>query len=51
MREARAFALSIYLMGGMPYLLLSAFGIYAYRAVRKQNHFDQAGNNAETSDP
>ena len=36
MREARAYAKSIYLMAGMPYLLLTAFGVYAYRAVRAQ---------------
>jgi hypothetical protein len=34
MREARAYAKSIYLMAGMPYLLLTAFGIYAVRAVK-----------------
>jgi hypothetical protein len=36
MREARAYAKSIYLMAGMPYLLLSGFGIYVYRAMRAQ---------------
>ncbi len=34
MRESKAYAKSIYLMLGMPYLLLTAFGIYAYRATR-----------------
>lgn len=37
MREARAYAKSIYLIGGMPYLLFAAFGVYAYRATRKQH--------------
>jgi len=36
MREARAYAKSIYLMAGMPYLLLTAFGVYAYRSLRSQ---------------
>ena len=36
MREARAYAKSIYLMAGMPYLLLSGFGVYVYRAMRAQ---------------
>ena len=36
MREARAYAKSIYLMAGMPYLLLTAFGVYTYRAMRSQ---------------
>jgi hypothetical protein len=44
MREARAYAKSIYLMAGMPYLLLGAFGIYAYRAVKT------ARNQAEGDD-
>lgn len=38
MREARAYAKSIYLMAGMPYLLLTAFGIYAYRATRMRKN-------------
>ncbi len=34
MRESRAYTQSIYLMLGMPYLLLAGFGLMAYRAVR-----------------
>ena len=36
MRESRAYAKSIYLMAGMPYLLLGGFGLYVYRALRAQ---------------
>jgi hypothetical protein len=34
-REARAYNNSIYLMVGMPYLLLGAFGFYVYRGLKK----------------
>ena len=33
--EARAYNQSIYLMVGMPYLLLGAFGFYVYRGLKK----------------
>jgi hypothetical protein len=33
--EARAYNDSIYLMVGMPYLLLGAFGFYVYRGLNK----------------
>lgn len=36
LREAKAYAASIYLMAGMPYLLLGGFGLWAYRAARKK---------------
>jgi hypothetical protein len=35
MREASAYNNSIYLMVGMPYLLLGAFGFYVYRGLKK----------------
>ncbi len=34
-REASAYNNSIYLMVGMPYLLLGAFGFYVYRGLKK----------------
>ncbi len=34
-REASAYNQSIYLMVGMPYLLLGAFGFYVYRGLKK----------------
>jgi hypothetical protein len=34
-REASAYNNSIYLMVGMPYLLLGAFGFYVYRGLEK----------------
>jgi hypothetical protein len=35
-REAAAYNQSIYLMVGMPYLLLSLFGFFLYRSMRKR---------------
>ena len=35
MREAKAYAASIYLMAGMPYVLLGTLGILFYRSVKK----------------
>ena|SRR5437764_9819277 len=35
-REAAAYNKSIYLMVGMPYLLLSLFGFFLYRGLRKR---------------
>ncbi|MGE3805395.1 MAG: hypothetical protein AB7K24_12040 [Gemmataceae bacterium] len=35
MQEVRAYELSIYLMGGMPYLLMTGLGCLFYRAVKK----------------
>ena len=34
-REAKAYNDSIYLMVGMPYLMLGAFGFYVYRGLKK----------------
>jgi hypothetical protein len=34
-REAQAYNSSIYLMVGMPYLLLGAFGYMIYRGIKK----------------
>jgi hypothetical protein len=35
MREAKAYALSIYLLAGMPYLMLASLGFLFYRSVKK----------------
>jgi hypothetical protein len=35
MREAKAYAASIYLMAGMPYLILVIGGLACYRSVKK----------------
>jgi hypothetical protein len=35
-REARAYNNSIYLMAGMPYLLLGGFTAWVYRGLRRQ---------------
>jgi hypothetical protein len=35
MQEARAYNQSIYLMVGMPYLLVSAMGFYLYRGLKQ----------------
>jgi methyl coenzyme M reductase gamma subunit len=35
-REARAYNNSIYLMAGVPYLMLSGFSIWVYRGLRRQ---------------
>jgi hypothetical protein len=35
LREARAYNQSIYLMVGMPYLLVSGFGFYIYRGLKQ----------------
>ena len=35
-REDRAFNYSIYLMVGMPYLLLGAVGFFVYRGLRRR---------------
>jgi hypothetical protein len=35
-REARAYNLSIYLMVGMPYLLLGVFGFKVYRGLKQK---------------
>lgn len=35
MREAKAYAASIYLMAGMPYLILTVLGLLFYRSVKK----------------
>ena len=36
MREAQAYNTSIYLMVGMPYLMLSVLGFMVYRGLRQQ---------------
>lgn len=35
MQEAKAYAASIYLMAGMPYLLLMVLGVLFYRSMKK----------------
>ena len=40
-REGRAYNLSIYLMVGMPYLLLGTFGYLIYRGSRQKSRADQ----------
>lgn len=50
MREAKAYAASIYLMAGMPYLILASLGILFYRSVKKAQKA-QAQANARASDP
>jgi len=43
-RESRAYNDSIYLMVGMPYLLLGGVGLLIYRAVRqKERAIDEGG--------
>jgi hypothetical protein len=42
MREARAYNQSIYLMVGMPYLLLGAFSWWVYRGLRQKARADRA---------
>lgn len=42
LRQARAYNQSIYLMVGMPYLLLGAAGLLIYRGVKKNQAFRQA---------
>ncbi len=37
MREAQAYNSSIYLMVGMPYLMLSVLGFVVYRGVQRHN--------------
>ncbi len=41
MREARAYNQSIYLMVGMPYLLLGAFSWGVYRGLRRKAAADR----------
>ena len=40
-REARAYHLSVYLMVGMPYLLLGSVGFMIWRAVKQKERADQ----------
>jgi hypothetical protein len=41
LREARAFNHSIYLMVGMPYLLLTGFGLFILLAVVRHNRLNR----------
>jgi hypothetical protein len=47
MRESRAYNNSIYLMAGMPYLLLGGVSAWVYRGLRRKAQLD-AGLMAET---
>jgi hypothetical protein len=52
LREARAYNYSIYLMVGMPYLLLGTAGLVIYRTVRSaQKKVEQTGGGAEPAPP
>jgi hypothetical protein len=42
LREARAYNNSIYLMAGMPYLMLSGFSYWVYRGLRRHALTEQA---------
>jgi hypothetical protein len=47
-REASAYNNSIYLMVGMPYLLLGVFGFMVYRGVNKNRAAQQAAGGPGT---
>ena len=40
-REARAYNNSIYLMAGMPYVLLGGFSAWVYRGIRRKTLAEQ----------
>jgi hypothetical protein len=44
--EARAYHLSVYLMVGMPYLLLGGVGLLIYRAVRQKERAIDGGQDS-----
>jgi hypothetical protein len=46
LREARAFNQSIYIMVGMPYLLLGTIGLLIYRGIRAAKSRD-AGDSSQ----
>ena len=50
-REGRAYNQSIYLMVGMPYLLLGIFGLLIYRGYRKGQAAKQAGGGQHLDGP
>jgi hypothetical protein len=49
MREARAYNNSIYLMAGMPYLMLSGFSYWVYRGLRRRSLAEQGTASNPTS--
>ncbi len=51
MREAKAYAASIYLMAGMPYLILGIAGFAFYRSVKKAERRAQAARAAGAAPP
>jgi hypothetical protein len=51
LREARAYNHSIYLMAGMPYLLLGVFGYLIYRAFRQKALAEQQALAEQGSPP
>lgn len=46
-REARAYNTSVYLMVGMPYLLLGAVGVGVYRGLRQKALAESAAADAD----
>src|SRR5579883_702194 len=52
LREARAYNNSIYLMAGMPYLMLGGVGYWVYRGLRRHNALTSApADPAPSPDP
>lgn len=49
-REARAYHMSVYLMVGMPYLLLGVVGFLVYRAVKLHERKDAIPTDTSSSD-
>ena len=45
-REAEAYNYSIYLMVGMPYLLVAAVGFFVYRGLRRKAQAERAAARA-----
>jgi hypothetical protein len=44
--EARAYHFSVYLMVGMPYLLLGGVGLLIYRAVKQKERASDGGRDS-----
>lgn len=51
LREARAYNHSIYLMVGMPYLLVSGMGFYLYRGLKQSARRNGGGDPNEQDGP
>jgi hypothetical protein len=50
MRESRAYNNSIYLMAGMPYLMLGGFSYWVYRGLRRRALAEQAALSEPTAE-